>query len=575
MTVIAAVILPLQVWIAKEVIDQVVQTVQTEMPSDWDSIILSLGGVIAIWAIGSLSQSFALEVSVIVGRKVENYVAQKVLRKASMLDLAFYEMPSTFDKLERALKEAPRAYTFVVSSFHIFSQGFALIGLLAVLFFLHPLAVVILLITSIPQALLLGYYADRWWQVETDYIQQRRMASYIGKLLSSREAVKEVRIFGLGDVLLGRYTDVMDQFIDEQKRVRYAKEKLNFLLGFLSIGGAVCVWIYSIFQALAQLITVGQIAMYFSSSIMVRDRLNTLVNRIASFYEHGLFTEDVFQFLDIKQSDVEGCLTKIHKDNTSILKVPTPIRQGFEFQNVSFRYPGTDKFALKNLSFSLCPGDTVAVVGANGAGKTTLVKLIARFYDPVEGVILLDGKDLREYDIEDLRRQIGVIFQDYVRYDLTAQENIGFGQVDELSNLEHIKWASKQGGASDVVARLPNEYKTVLGKNFDDGVELSGGEWQKVALSRAFARRGQVVILDEPTASLDAIAEYELYRRLSELTKEKTTLFISHRFSTVRSAQHIIVLDEGGLIEEGTHDELITNSQKYAEMFNLQASQYI
>jgi ATP-binding cassette subfamily B protein len=255
--------------------------------------------------------------------------------------------------------------------------------------------------------------------------------------------------------------------------------------------------------------------------------------------------------------------------------MPSPIREGVEFNNVSFRYPGSDRLVLRNLSFVLRPGETVAVVGENGAGKTTLVKLLARFYDPTEGSILLDGKDLREYDLEDLHRHIGVIFQDFVHYDLSVRENIGFGQIEFLDDQQRIVRAADQGGSHSVIDKLPKKFETILGRTFDEGVDLSGGEWQKLALSRAFMREGaQVLILDEPTAALDALAEYEMYSRFADLTAGKMTIFISHRFSTVRVANHILVMQEGSVIEEGAHDELMGLDGLYTKMFNAQAERY-
>ena len=254
--------------------------------------------------------------------------------------------------------------------------------------------------------------------------------------------------------------------------------------------------------------------------------------------------------------------------------VPDRLTQSIEFRNVSFRYPGSDKYVVKNISFTLRVRESVAIVGENGAGKTTVVKLLARFYDPTEGAIYLDGRDLREYDLASLRRQIGVIFQDFVRYDLSAKENVGFGQVDLLDDADRIERAAYEGGASDLIKGLSKGYDTILGKEFDEGVDLSGGEWQKIALSRAFMKEAEVLILDEPTAALDAFAERDVFARFAELTSDRTAIFISHRFSTVRMADHILVLQQGELVEQGSHEQLVAENGRYAQMFNTQAKQY-
>ncbi|MFN8444883.1 MAG: ATP-binding cassette domain-containing protein, partial [Caldilineaceae bacterium] len=258
----------------------------------------------------------------------------------------------------------------------------------------------------------------------------------------------------------------------------------------------------------------------------------------------------------------------------SLPAIPNPLQQGIEFRNVSFHYPGSERLVLQNLSFVIKPGSSVALVGDNGAGKTTLIKLLTRLYDPTEGTILLDGRDLRQYDLSQLQQNIGVIFQDFVRYQATAQENIGFGQVKDVENITRITQAAAQAGALPVIDKLPNGYRTYLGKTFDNSVDLSGGEWQKIALSRAFMRDAQILILDEPTAALDAKAEYDVYQRFAELMAGKTTIFISHRFSTVRMAQQILVLSDGHLIEQGSHDTLLAQGGQYAEMFTMQAIHY-
>ena len=535
---------------------------------------MPLTWLVLVWGAGALTQSLGLELSVILGREAEHHVHFLILKKATEFDVAFFETPEYYDKLENALLETPRAYTFSVSTFHVMSQLLSLVALLGMLYQLHPVAVGVVVITSIPQAFLLGYYADRWWHVATDFIRNRRIATYLSRLLTAGTAAKEIRSFGLNSSLLERYATIWESFLSDQKRVRYAKEKFNILLGSLSILGTVAIWVYAISQTVVQKITFGQLALYFQAAGQSRDRVVALVGRCASFYEHALFSRNLFDFLDLKLDAVPGALESYGMNGRKKLTVPNPISKGIEFQNVSFVYPGTGRMALENLSFRLPAGETIAVVGANGAGKTTLVKLLTRFYDPTEGRILLDGHDVREYDLVQLRQQFGAIFQDFIRYDFTVRENIGFGQVDEIDNTSRIAWAAERAGVADTINRLSKQYDTPLGREFEGAEDLSGGEWQKIALSRAYMRRAQILILDEPTSSLDAIAEYETFKNLSRLTEGKTTIFISHRFSTVRSATLILTLDRGRLVEQGSHTALIDLNGLYARMFKLQADRY-
>jgi ATP-binding cassette, subfamily B, bacterial len=334
------------------------------------------------------------------------------------------------------------------------------------------------------------------------------------------------------------------------------------------------VWIYAIYLATMGRITIGDLALVIQVIEQERNALEQAFFVGGLFYEHSLYVANLLHFLDLKPTGIVGALASPADSSNRLLLAPSSAGQEIEFRHVSFRYPGIETNVITNLSFTIHPGETVALVGENGAGKTTLVKLLARLYDPCEGAIRLDGHDLREYDLESLRSQIGVIFQDYLCYQLTARENIGFGKLEYLDDTERVLRAAELGGARSVVDGLPQGLDTMLGRTFDSGVDLSGGEWQKMALSRAFMRDTQLLILDEPTASLDAYAEHELYQKFTELATGRTTLLISHRFSTVRMANHILVLRDGRLVEEGSHNELIALKGRYAEMYNLQAESY-
>ncbi|MCB0110553.1 MAG: ABC transporter ATP-binding protein, partial [Caldilineaceae bacterium] len=381
---------------------------------------------------------------------------------------------------------------------------------------LHWLTVPLLLLTCSPQLIAQAQRTNAMFKLWTGRTPVQRMVYYLQDLLSEREPVKEVRLFGLQVPFLQRYYEYTQRFVTENKALVFRYERLNLLSVLLSVLGVGIVWAYGVFQATLARITLGDLALVFQAAQQVRSGLNSLFRTLGVFYEHSLFVGNLYRFLELAPDAVAGALQTRTGDPP--LPVPRPLRQGIEFRNVSFRYPGTERLILQHLSFTIAPHSTVAVVGENGAGKTTLIKLLARFYDPTEGEILLDGRDLRDYALDDLRRQIGVIFQDFTRYDLTAKENIGFGQVEQLAEMARIVQAADKGGAVPVVQKLADGYETVLGRTFEEGADLSGGEWQKLALSRAFMREAQILILDEPTAALDALAEYEVYNRFAELT---------------------------------------------------------
>lgn len=311
--------------------------------------------------------------------------------------------------------------------------------------------------------------------------------------------------------------------------------------------------------------TIGMLTFLATSIMSAATNLSQTFSTLSSIADQSLFLTDLLAFFAMRPTV---------QSSQNALPAPRPIRRGFEFRRVSFRYPGTSRDVLKDLSFSISPGERIALIGENGQGKTTIVKLISRLYDPAEGQILLDGIDLREYDIEDLHREIGVVFQDFTRYEMTARENIAIGRIEELSSQALIEEAARKSQASELVARLPRQYDQMLGRRFEGGVDLSGGEWQKLAIARAYLRDAQLLILDEPTASLDARSEFEVFRRFSELMEDKMAILISHRFSTVRMTSRIIVLADGRISEEGSHDQLIALGRRYAEMFELQASSY-
>ena len=374
-----------------------------------------------------------------------------------------------------------------------------------------------------------------------------------------------MKLFGLGSYFINRYRLIANAYYSSQRRQVTRRYTIGFLWGNLSTIATSVTYLYVALQAIAGRLTLGDLTLYTTAAQSVQNSIQGILSGFSNMYEHNLYLNNLFELMATKTT-----LPAPEQPES----VPIPLRGEIRFEHVSFAYPGATSNAVTDLSFTIAPGETLAIVGRNGAGKTTLFKLICRLYDPTEGRILIDNVDLRDYDPAELRAQIGGMFQDYVTYQATAAENIGLGNLDEIADREAVVRASQQAGADSLIADLPEGYDTALGKWFDAGVNLSGGEWQKVALARAFMRDARILLLDEPTSALDAQAEYDLFERLRTLTRGKTAVYISHRFSTVRRADRILFLEHGRLVEQGTHEQLMRLGGRYARLFRLQASAY-
>jgi ATP-binding cassette subfamily B protein len=399
------------------------------------------------------------------------------------------------------------------------------------------------------------------------------MVDYMSTLLMSRDAVKEVKLFQLSDFLLSRMQEATREFLKELTQSGFSQERWNVLAGVLPVISNAGIWLYSATEALAQRISLGELALTFQVTENSRRAMDRLIFLSGHLSESTRYLTDLFNFLDLPASSLPGALKR------PTHHAPMPNLHGpITFNNVCFRYPGTSPDVLKGVSFTINAGERVALVGENGAGKTTLIKLLSRLYDPIEGAITCNGVDLREIEPEAYHARIGAVFQDFAQFDLTARENIGFGDIASFRNTEdldqRVRRAAEQGGAASLIDSLPQQYDTVLGRQFENGTDLSGGQWQKIALARAFMRDADLLILDEPTAALDAFAEAEVYARFAELTAGKTTVFVTHRLSSVRMADRILVLKDGALVECGNHEELISLNGEYAAMYRLQAERY-
>jgi ATP-binding cassette, subfamily B, bacterial len=573
----SAAVAPLHLWLSKRIVDEVVQALGATASVSGVHL-TAVGYLIAaqvfLWMGSRVLDSLLQIMRDLVSNKANYHVSHVILEKAASLDLAFYESAEFYNLMETASNQASaRTFSFVVRFGATMQLLLTLFVMLALVAKLSPIAVIVLVVAALPHVLSAGYFAKQRVSVITGRSAELRQAKYLATLLSAREPFKEIRLLGLHRLLLDRYAGLKRKAIGEDQALSIREQLAQGALGLLATSGTGAVWFYAILQAAARRISIGDLVLYFQASQRVTSDLTDVFKIGGAFYEGSLFLGTLFKFLDLKPDAVSGALHRGAGTQTG-KRIPDPIAVGIEFDRVTFRYPGCPGEALSDVSFAVTPGESVAIVGPNGAGKTTLVKLLTRLYDPDEGQILLDGAPLEQYDLEDLRRHFAVVFQDFVQYHFSVRDNIGFGRVEWLNDPNKIRAAAERAGCAALIDTLPVGYETVLGRTLADGVDLSGGEWQKIALARAFFRDAQVLILDEPTAALDPIAEEELFQRFRELTRGKTTFLISHRFSSVRMADRILVLDQGRLVESGTHRDLLALDGMYARMFSLQAARY-
>ena len=512
----------------------------------------------------ALSRATTL-VDSLLGDLFSNHTSIQIMEHAATLDLDQFEDSEFYDKLERARQQTVGRTVLLSQVLSQVQDIITMAFLAAGLVVFNPWLLVLLFIAVLPAFAGESYFNGKNYSLTRRQTPERRELDYMRFLGASDETAKEVKIFNLSDFLTDRFRFLSDKFYKDNKQIAVKRSLWGTLFAILGSLGYYAAYVFIIFKTVNGKLSIGDLTFLAGSFRQLRSLLEGILSRFTAVSQGAIYLKDFFDFFNIK--------SKI-KPSVNPLPFPNPIKEGFTFENVGFRYANSERWANRHLNFTLYAGEKLALVGENGAGKTTLVKLLARLYEPTEGRILLDGHDLGEYDLEELRAQVGVIFQDYIRYQMTVSQNIAVGNIAEKGNESLIINSAKQSLADILVQRLPGKYEQALGKRFNNGVELSGGEWQKIALARAYMKNAQLLILDEPTAALDARAEYEVFQRFSELTKDKTAVLISHRFSTVRMADRILVLEKGQLIEVGSHEELLQKNGRYAELFYLQAKGY-
>jgi len=562
---VVASLLPLALlWIPKLILDRIVHAASAHQPVGPRFWWL----VAAEFAVAVLTSILARAIDYsdsLLADKYTRHVSIQVMKHAADLDLTAYEDPVFYDRLERARVQATDRLGMIQAIGRLVQLVITTLTLSVTIVVYSPWLMLLLVGGVIPAFLGESHFAFLGYAKNFRQTPVRRQLDYLRVVGGSKEAAKELKLFGLKDFLTNRFTRLSDDIYEENVGLSRRRLIAGAFLSIIATAGYYSAYVIVIWKTVTGAYSVGTWYLLSGAILQASNNIQQIFSTISGIADQALFLTDLLAFFQMEPTI---------RSKANALPAPRPIVAGFEFQNVSFSYPGSPRLILDRLNFHLRPGERVALIGENGQGKTTIVKLITRLYDPTEGQILLDGVDLREYSLEDLYREIGVIFQDFMRYEMTARENIAVGQIEKLDDLKLLQTASRKSLADQVVAKLPLEYEQMLGRRFDGGVDLSGGEWQKIALARAYLRDAQLLILDEPTAALDARSEFEVFHRFAELTAGKMALFISHRFSTVRMADRIVVLENGRIAEEGSHDQLSRLGGRYAEMFEMQAASY-
>jgi ATP-binding cassette subfamily B protein len=560
---VAGAVLPLSIaYAGKRIIDAVVQHSRA-LTLDWVAVELAL---VALSAATQRGQGL---VRSLLGARLGTDVNVQILDKALRLDLSFFEDAEFYDKLTRARREASsRPVALLAESFSLVQNVVTLIGYAVML---ARFSGFIVLLATLPATLSEMRYSKIAFRIRNWRSPESRKLLYLEYVLANDEHVKEVKLFGIGPHLLDRYRTLAESFFEEDKKLAIRRALLTHVFSLIGTFAFYGTYAVMAVAAAAARITLGNLTLYVVSLRQGQQSFQSVLSGIGNLYEHNLYMSNLFSYIELAEQSERAQ----HERATLRASAGATNGTGIRFENVGFHYPGKESWALRHVNLEIPPGDSIALVGENGAGKTTFVKLLAGLYEPSEGRIVLDGRELSTWDPEQLRKRFGVLFQDFNKYQLKLRENIGLGSVDHIGDQPRIERAAERGGASELLTTLPGGLDAALGHWFEKGSELSGGQWQKVALARAFMREdADILVLDEPTAALDAESEHAVFERFRELAKNRTTIVISHRFPTVRMAKNIVVLEQGQIVEQGSHESLLAHDGKYARMFKLQAKGY-
>jgi ATP-binding cassette subfamily B protein len=567
LTLAGALLPATQAWVGKLIVDGVVASIQGGHDAEQvRSVFYYLVLELMLFLLSTAINHSRRLIQQLIQLQLANRIRAEIIRKALTLDLAFFEHPDYYDRLQNARREGSyKPVELINDTFQIVQNAITLVSFAVLMLRFSPWLVPILLATSIPAFIAEKRFSEQGFRLLTRRAPETRQINYLARLLTEDSAAKEIKLFNLGDKLLERYTTLFAKFFAEDKSLAVRRAAVGFSLGLIATMGFYGSYAWIVWRTVQGIISLGDMTLYLTIFRQGQSTFQSILAAVGNIYENNLFMANYFEFLDLEPQMRVTAPPK---------KLPVKIVVGIEFCGVGFRYPESEEWVLRDVDLTIRPGEKIALVGHNGAGKTTLIKLLSRLYDPTEGVILLDGIDLRDIDPLELRQKIGVIFQDFVRYHLPARENIGFGQIEAADEMEKIIESARKSGAHSIIENLPEGYETMLGRWFHGGHELSLGQWQRIALARAFMRDAEILVLDEPTASLDAQTEYEIFRHFQELTEGKMAILISHRFSTVRMADRIVVIENGRIAEIGSHQDLLRREGIYARLFSMQAEGY-
>jgi ATP-binding cassette subfamily B protein len=559
LTVMGALLPLLVVYVGKLIIDAVVAH---DADLTVERVLLELG-VVAFQALVMRSNGLVRQ---LLGARLSVDVNLMILRKAQELDIRHFEDAEFYDRLTRARREASsRPLSVITESFQRVQNVLTLAGYIVLLVCYNVWAVLGLFLAALPAAMTEFHFSTVAFRLRNWRSPETRRLNYVEHVLANDAHAKEVRLFGLGPHLLERYRTTGERLYLEDRQLAVRRFSWSYVLSLAATAAFYTCYGFMAFAAAAGRITLGNLTLYVGAFRQGQQAFQSILSGIGGMYENNLYMSNLFAYLDVPSPVLQTGGRSAGESGGAAIR----------FEGVGFRYPGQERWALRHVSLEIPRGQSLALVGHNGAGKTTFIKLLTRLYEPTEGRILLDGVDLREWNAEALYKRIGVIFQDFNRYQFTVRENVGVGSIDHAADTARVERAIERGGATAVVGKLPLGLEAPLGRWFNDGAELSGGQWQTIALARAYMREeADILVLDEPTAALDAEAEYAVFERFRELTRGRTTILISHRFPTVRMADRIVVIEGGGIVEQGSHAELIARGGRYAELFALQARGY-